>query len=91
MKPWGRDVIECMSMGIPMIALGSSEVMIRHKETGWLVKENNVDEIFQQLKNCLKDEGELQRVSKNARNWAERNLGLAEYSQEVIKIYKDIL
>ena len=91
MKPWGRDVIECMAMGIPMVALGSSEVMIMHEETGWLVRENKVDEIFQQLKRSLTDQEKLQRISKNARNWAEQNVGLTKYRQAVIKIYNDIL
>lgn len=91
MKPWGRDVIECMAMGIPMVALGSSEVMITHEETGWLVRENKVDEIFQQLKRSLTDQEKLQRISKNARNWAEQHVGLVNYRQAVIKIYNDIL
>ncbi len=91
MKPWGRDVIECMAMGIPMVALGSSEVMITHEETGWLVRENKVDEIFQQLKRSLTDQEKLQRISKNARNWAEQHVGLTKYRQALIKIYNDIL
>lgn len=36
-SPWGRDVIEAMSCGRPVLATGSQEVFVRPGRTGWLV------------------------------------------------------
>ena len=90
MKPWGRDVLECMAMGIPVIALGSSEVMIKNEETGWLVERNEVNLVVDQLIKCINDPEKMQRVATNARNWAVQNVGTSEYADSILKIYNDI-
>ncbi|HCR13150.1 glycosyltransferase [Solidesulfovibrio sp.] len=41
-QPWGRDVIESMSMGRPVLATGSSRTFIRPGENGMLVPPRDI-------------------------------------------------
>lgn len=36
-SPWGRDIIESMSLGRPVLATGTREIFVRDGENGWLV------------------------------------------------------
>ncbi|NCD09505.1 MAG: glycosyltransferase [Negativicutes bacterium] len=44
-SPWGRDVIEAMSMGRPILATGVEDVFIKNGNTGWLVPPKNPESL----------------------------------------------
>lgn len=35
-SPWGRDIIEAMSFGRPVVASGSLDIFVKPEQTGWL-------------------------------------------------------
>ena len=48
--PWGRDVIEALSMGVPVIATGSSECFIKDGGNGFLVADYSADAFAEKIR-----------------------------------------
>ncbi len=52
--PWGRDVIEAATLGLPVIATGSFNQIIKNNKNGYLINNFNCKEIYDYC-NLLKD------------------------------------
>jgi glycosyltransferase involved in cell wall biosynthesis len=50
-SPWGRDVIEAMSIGRPVLASGSEEIFIQDDHTGWLFRPDDPAHLAQKILN----------------------------------------
>jgi glycosyltransferase involved in cell wall biosynthesis len=35
--PWGRDIIEALSMGVPVVTTGNSQLLVTHGVNGYLI------------------------------------------------------
>jgi glycosyltransferase involved in cell wall biosynthesis len=62
--PWGRDVIEATSCGVPVLATGSYQGVIEHGVNGFLFEPFDAHAIARNLVNLLEDPGLWQRLSK---------------------------
>lgn len=71
-SPWGRDVIEAMSMGRPVLATGSREIFVRPGETGFLVPPKNPEAMAAAIAEAAKS-GALAALGSNAYEYARRN------------------
>ncbi len=71
---WGITIIEANAMGTP--AIGSDvpglRDSIRNNETGLLTPYGNPDKLAEKILMLIKDKKERQRLSANAKNWAEK-------------------
>ncbi|WFS62736.1 glycosyltransferase family 4 protein [Pseudodesulfovibrio thermohalotolerans] len=72
-QPWGRDVIESLSMGRPVLATGSRQTFIRSGENGILVPPRDVDALARALVR-LANRRVLREMSEAAFDFARRNL-----------------
>ncbi len=84
-NPWGRDILEALGMGRPVISLGYYKVFLEHKQTGLLYSEYNPSKIIDDLINLKEDE--LGQLGKNG---SERIAKLCEGKQQAKKL-KEIL
>ena len=91
MKPWGRDVLETMSMGIPMVALGDSEVVIKNNVTGKLVNSLQSAEVIEALIPLIDDDKSRMDMGVKGRIWMQENAGIDRYSERILGIYKNIM
>ena len=91
MKPWGRDVLETMSMGIPMVALGNSEVVIKNNVTGKLVNSLQSAEVIEALIPLIDDDKSRKDMGVEGRIWMQENAGIDRYSERILGIYKNIM
>lgn len=48
--PWGRDIIEAMSLSKPVVATGASQFFIKNGETGYLVAPHNPQMLAEKIK-----------------------------------------
>lgn len=65
-SPWGRDVIEAMSIGRPVLATGTEEVFIRPGKTGWLVPPGNPAILGRTIALLAGSGSELATLARNA-------------------------
>lgn len=72
-SPWGRDVIEAMSLGRPVLAAGSEEVFVKPGKTGWLVKAGSVDDFAMGLIEVVNSQSAMSEYAVNAWNFARTN------------------
>ena len=91
MMPWGRDIIEIMAVGVPMVALGTSEVIIQNGETGVLVNSREVDVIVDAIQDLIDDEQGRLSMGEKAREWVEKNAAVESYRQTMLSIYQKLM
>lgn len=63
--PWGRDVIEAIARGTPVIASGNYNGIVSNGETGFLVPEFDISVVYEKLMTLLNDITLWQRMSDN--------------------------
>lgn len=90
-SPWGRDVIEAMSIGRPVLATGHNEVFIRTGETGWLTPPNDVNALAQAISNLTHSRHLLEYFAKNSFEFALKNFDPVMNSQKIEKIFASVL
>jgi glycosyltransferase involved in cell wall biosynthesis len=71
-QPWGRDIIESMSMGRPILAAGSSQTFVKPGETGLLVPPKDTEALAAALL-TLADRDVLEAMSNKAFEFAKMN------------------
>lgn len=72
-SPWGRDIIEAMSMGRPVIAAGTEEVFITPGKTGWLVRPGDSAHLAATLSVLSRSGAELEKMGRNAFDFAREH------------------
>lgn len=81
-SPWGRDIIEAMSRGIPVIASGTSSEFIKPGENGDLFPAGDVDAMVECILSLAKDHDRQRRYSENALQFAQENFDAAKNAKK---------
>ena len=63
--PWGRDVIEALTLGVPAIATGSYEGIIKNNFNGFLIKKFSSEKVVNLLEKLYKNKKIRDRLSSN--------------------------
>jgi len=84
--PWGRDIIEAMSLSTAIIATGKYDKFVKNNFNGFLVKANKPDLISKALANILPYK--IKDFSRNSKNLASRLFNPDEYLVKMLEIYK---
>jgi glycosyltransferase involved in cell wall biosynthesis len=87
-SPWGRDVIEAMWAGVPVVATGTNQEFILDGETGFLVLPGNPQMIADRVCKILDDESLLSAMSSASRQRARILFDPYEYGQRLTKLFK---
>lgn len=85
-SPWGRDVIEAMSLGRPVLATGTEDVFIREGETGWLVPAGDAPALARALAGLTRSAPLLARMAKNAFDFARENFDPKTNAEQIERI-----
>lgn len=72
-SPWGRDIIEAMSLGRPVLATGSLDIFVRENKTGWLVPPDNPQALADKLAFLAENPELLQKAGLEALCFAKEN------------------
>lgn len=72
-SPWGRDVIEAMSMGRALLATGTEDVFVKEGVTGWLVPPNDPAALALALVRLSRSPSRLFAASKAAYAFAREH------------------
>lgn len=70
--PWGRDVIESLSYGIPVLTHGRYDGFVRHGENGFLLEGWDVSAYADMVERCCATPGLLAGMSRAAKELARR-------------------
>lgn len=89
--PWGRDIIEAMSLGKPVIAAGSSTVFIKPRQTGLLFREKSIEEMAGCLFELVEDAKLRINLGRSAREFARTNFDPDKNARRVESIFEDVV
>lgn len=87
--PWGRDVIEAMAMGIPVIANGTSEFYVKNGITGILLNSNNPVLFVHEIIKLLNDNSKYKEFSDACIRNIRLGNGIIEYVRKIESIYNN--
>ena len=86
--PWGRDIIEAMAYGVPVVANGTSDFFIKHGTNGFLAKPDDPDDLAEKII-LLTTNSQLQKVFiYNASQLVRKKCDLAQYAKIIQEIYE---
>lgn len=90
-SPWGRDIIEAMSLGRPVLASGKEEIFVREDETGWLFRPNDPAHLAQRLLHLCSKPQRINHTGKAAFNFARNNFDPNTNARRVEHILSELL
>ncbi len=89
--PWGRDVLESLAVGVPIIATGDYDWFVRPGQTGYLMPQWDVSKCAEIIANLAADRDQLAGLSATARDLAKELLNPSRYAQVMDQIYSNLL
>ena len=84
--PWGRDIIEAMSLSTAIIATGKYNKFVKNNFNGFLVKANQPILISKALENIIPDN--IKTFSRNSKDLATRLFNPDRYLEIMLEIYQ---
>jgi len=84
-SPWGRDIIEAMSLGKAILATGDEDVFVKNGVNGRLIPPNN-KELLGKAMIELADVDTLKRMGKKSLDFARQNFDPVVNTRKVVSI-----
>ena len=88
--PWGRDIIESMAFGKPVVATGDSEYLVKEGVTGYLVPRQLPERLAEKILDLINNPQKRKVFGENGK---ERVLGmcdLSKYGSKIMKVYRNL-
>lgn len=86
---WGRNIIESLCNGVPVIASGKTNTLIKNGINGYFLKKYNKNKIFNLIKKLYYDRNKLAKMSVKAKNIALKKYQKKEITQKLIDIIEN--
>jgi len=81
---WGRNIIESLSNGVPVIATGKTNILIKSGINGYFLRKYDKNKIFNIIKKLYSNRNELAHLSLNAKNIALKKYQKKEITNKLI-------
>ena len=89
--PWGRDIIEAMSNGLPVIACGTSEVFIKSGINGFLYNKQDIDEMASYIFKIVENPLLRAKMSKESLFFAQEHFSPQKNSDKIYEILNKVV
>lgn len=90
-NPWGRDVLEAFSFGIPVIATGSYSKFVENEVTGFLLDEFNVGNVSNAIIKLSNNRSLLSTLGEQGKNRVNKLCNGRERSFELLNFWNEIV
>ena len=94
LETFGQSIIEAASCNTPSIGFKDTGVQeaIKHKETGYLADNNDIEDFFNGIKWCFNEiKDKNNQLGVKARTNIEQNFSYECISQKYLKLYENLL
>lgn len=89
--PWGRDIIEAMALGLPIVATGNSDFFVKPGKTGYLVPSKNANDLSKAIYKLIIDKEKRISYGKEAVSVIREKCDLNLYPPKIMDVYNSIL
>jgi glycosyltransferase involved in cell wall biosynthesis len=86
-----QSVKEAMAAGLPVITTINSGAPVQHKENGYLIKDNDADDLARAIMALSKDEALRAHMGKQAAATIRESHTWSNYAKEVKALYKSMI
>lgn len=86
-SPWGRDIIEAMCSGLPVVATGSYQGFVLDGQTGFLAPPGRPDLLADYVERLLRDPELRNRMGEAARKLAGELFDPAIFEQKLLRAF----
>ncbi len=90
-SPWGRDIIEAMSLGRSVIASGEEDVFIKNGETGYLFPTENAEVLGKIIASIVKYPKIFEKMGYNAFLFAKEHFNIFMNVQKIEYILQNVI
>jgi len=90
-NPWGRDILEALSCGLPVVSIGSYDKFVQTGVTGLLQNQYSCAAIVKWLEEVIGNQSKLSEMSENARFLTKRLCSAEISSNRVKSVWKNLL
>jgi len=87
LNPWGRDILEAMSVGTPVISCGTYNKFVKSNITGFLQKKFNANEVAKWIIKVEKNRLFLDKMKKNSLNNIAKICNQKKQVEKIEKIW----
>jgi len=88
--PWGRDIIEAMALGKPVIATGNSEFFIKNNENGFLVPPSDPLTMSEKIITLINDAELRRKMGEKSKTIIRQKCDISHYGINVNDIYNSL-
>jgi len=89
--PWGRDIIESMALGKPIVAFGKSTFYVEEGKTGFLIPPGNLTAMAEKIA-LLADDPELRyTIGQDGVQKIRSKCDLEAYGPQIERVYESLL
>tara|TARA_B100001996_G_scaffold110537_1_gene83652 strand:+ start:3799 stop:4944 length:1146 start_codon:yes stop_codon:yes gene_type:complete len=85
---WGRDVIEAMSFGCPVISTGFYDKFVKSNQTGLLLGEFHLSQTVDEILKLVSNQEKLKELSENAQITVKNICMSEENLNKILKIFR---
>ena len=91
-EPFGRTLIECMALGVPVVAagVGGHADIVEHERNGLLVPANDAMAFADAAHRILSDSEFSKDLIDAARNLVDKRYSLRNHASRIMSIYEDL-
>ena len=84
-------LLNYMAASRPVISFASAAPGLRHRETGWLVPDGDVDAFAEGVLTVLADDSLAERLGSNARSFVEAHHSWEKTAEQTEEVYRGLL
>ena len=89
--PWGRDIIEAMALGKPIIATGSSDFFVENGITGYLTPVEDYESMANRIEELISSAEFRESLGQSGRKAAKEKCNLEKHVERVTDLYINII
>lgn len=86
-NPWGRDVLEALSCGLPVIATGKYDKFVEDKVTGFLFNKFDVKKISDCIIELSKNKKLVKKMGKDGRKRVQKLCNSTDRAQDLLQFW----
>ena len=90
-NPWGRDVLEALNCGLPVVSIGRYDKFVQTGVTGLLQNEYTPAAIAKWIEEVVADQSKLAQMSENAKLLTKRLCSAEMSSNRVKSVWKNLV
>ena len=90
-NPWGRDILEALSCGLPVVSIGSYDKFVQTGVTGLLQSVYNPEAIAKWLEEVIDDQLKLAQMSENSKLVTKKHCSAEMLSKSMKIVWKNLL